>query len=234
MISGEIVDLLELALLAVLSAFWPTLIAVDLVALRTSKPVTLLAWFLAAGLLTTISVGLVIVFALDGTTLASHSRSSVGGWANLVGGLAALAAAYALRARAGGRTPEAPAAKSGGSGSASWMERVVARGGMFAFVAGVVLNLFPGIGPFVALREIAAFDYRDAVKVGLVVCFYIVMFAIIEVPLLGLLLVPERVEPSVQRFNSWLDRNRTRVAVDALLLAGLILVVRGIVQLVTQ
>ena len=92
-------ELLELALLAIASAFWPILVVVDLVALRTPRPVPLLAWFLAGGLLTTISEGLVIVFALEGTTLGS-SRPSVGGWGNVIGGCVALLAAYVLRARA--------------------------------------------------------------------------------------------------------------------------------------
>ena len=50
-------ELLELALLAIASAFWPVLIAVDLIALRTPRPATVLGWFLAGGLLTTIGEG---------------------------------------------------------------------------------------------------------------------------------------------------------------------------------
>jgi hypothetical protein len=102
------VELLALALLAIASAFWPVLLVVDLVALRTQRPVPLLAWFLAGGLLTTISEGLVIVFALEGTTLGS-SRSGVGGWANVIGGCVALLAAYALRVRAARFQDERPA-----------------------------------------------------------------------------------------------------------------------------
>ena len=90
-------ELLELTLLAIASAFWPILIAVDLVALRTPRPVPLLAWFLAGGLLTTIGEGLVIVFALEGTTLGS--RRSGAGWGDVIGGCVALIAAYVLRVR---------------------------------------------------------------------------------------------------------------------------------------
>ena len=104
-------ELLELTLLAIASAFWPALVVVDLIALRTPQPVPLLAWFLAWGLLTTISEGLVIVFALEGTTLGS-SRSSAGGWANIIGGCAALLAAYVLRARAARSRNERPAAQA--------------------------------------------------------------------------------------------------------------------------
>ena len=60
-------ELLELTLLAIASAFWPVLVVVDLVALRAPRPIPLLAWFLAGGLLTTISEGLAIVFLLEST-----------------------------------------------------------------------------------------------------------------------------------------------------------------------
>jgi hypothetical protein len=226
-------DLLELALLAIASAFWPILIAVDLIALRTPRPATLLAWFLAAGFLTTIGEGLVIVFLLEGTTLASPSHRSVGGWGNLIGGVAALVVAYVLRARAARPHEELPDSEEGGEKNVPWAERVVARGGAYAFAGGVVLNLFPGVFPFIALRNIAAIGYSDAVKVLLVVGFYVCMFALVEVPLLGLLLAPERTEPSVRNLNDWLDRNGKRLAIDVLAVVGLFLLVRGIVQLAT-
>ena len=57
------------------------------------------------------------------------------------------------------------------------------------------------------------------------------MFALIEVPLIGLLVAPARVEPWVRGFNDWLDCNGKRVGIDALGIIGLFLLVRGIVQL---
>jgi hypothetical protein len=222
-------ELLELALLAVASAFWPVLIAVDLVALRTPRPATVLGWFLAGGLLTTIGEGLVIVFVLEGTPLGS--RGDVGGWANFVGGVAALLAASFLRARAARphppRTPET-------AKKVSRSERAVASGGRYAFGAGVVLNLFPGIFPVIALRLISSLDYGNGLKVLLIVALYLCTFALVEVPLLGLLIAPERVEPRVRALNAWLDRNGMRLAIDVLVLIGLFLLARGIVQLLAS
>src|SRR5690348_9281535 len=219
------VDLLELAVLAIAAAFWPILIAVDLVALRTPHPVKLLSWFLAAALLTTIAEGLVIVFVLEGTTLGSSSHGSVGAWGNLIGGVVALLVAYALRARATRPRAERPAAAEDGQEKTPWAERAIARGGVYAFGAGVVLNLFPGVFPFVALQNIASFDYSSAVKVMLVVGFYVCMFALVEVPLVGLLVAPDRIDPAVRRLNDWLDRNGRRLGIDVLALVGVLLVV---------
>ena len=224
-------ELLELTLLAIASAFWPILVVVDLIALRTPRPVPLLAWFLAGGLLTTISEGIVIVFALEGTSLGS-SRPSVGGWANVIGGCVALLAAYWLRARAARSHDLRPAAQTPAK-KTSRTERMIENGGLYAFAAGVVLNVFPGIFPLVALRNISSLSYGNGAKVLLIVGLYLCTFALIEVPLIGLLVAPARVEPLVRRLNQWLDRNGKRIGIDALGLVGLILLVRGVVQLLT-
>lgn len=223
-------ELLELTLLAIASAFWPILVVVDLIALRAERPVPLLAWFLAGGLLTTISEGLVVVFALEGTTLGS-SRATAGGWANVVGGSVALLAAYLLRARVARSRDERPATQAPVK-KVSRTERMIEHGGVYAFGAGVVLNLVPGIFPLIALRNISSLSYGTGTKVMLVIGLYLVMFALIEVPLVGLLVAPARVEPRVRGLNSWLDRNGKRAAIDALGVVGLILLVRGLVQLV--
>lgn len=225
-------ELLELTLLAIASAFWPILVVVDLVALRTPRPVPLLAWFLAGGLLTTISEGLAIVFLLEGTT-AGSSRSSVGGWGNIIGGCFALLAALALRAgsaRSGNERPptQAPVKK------ASRTERMIENGGLYAFGAGVILNVFPGIFPLIALRNISALEYGNAAKILLILGLYLCTFALIELPLIGLLVAPARVEPMVRGLNQWLDRNGKRVGIDVLGAVGLILMVRGIVELVAS
>jgi hypothetical protein len=226
-------DILEIAILAIGSAFWPILIAVDLVALRTRRPAALLGWFLAAGLLTTISEGLLIVFVLEGTRLASRTDRSVGGGVDLIAGAVALLVASVLRRRSArrGQVGHEPARRE--TPQPSWTERAVTKGGAYAFAAGVVLNLFPGILPFLALRDIAALSHSDGVKVLLVVGLYVCMFALVEVPLVGLVLAPDRAEPLVRSLNDWLDRNGMRVVTGALALVGLFLVVRGIVELVS-
>ena len=59
---------LELLLLAIASTFWPTLITFVVLALRMPHPVEILLSFLIGGLLTTVTVGLVFVFALQHST----------------------------------------------------------------------------------------------------------------------------------------------------------------------
>ena len=100
-----------------------------------------------------------------------------------------------------------------------------------AFVGGLLLNIIPGLFPFVALKNIAEGGYSASVNVVLVVVFYLVMFTSVEIPLVGFLFAPETTVRTVQRLNDWLDRNTRKVAASVLAAFGLYLVVRGLVQL---
>lgn len=219
-------DWFEILLLAVASAFWPTLILVVVVALRLEHPIRILVFFVAGALLTTISIGLAIVFTLSGTTVASGSNRSVSAGIYLVAGLASLLAAGVLW-RIGGRPPKPKAPRT----KPSLAERSVERGAPVAFVAGIVLNIFPGTFPFVALVDIARQGVSDAVKVAAVVVFYVIMLAFAEVPIVAYLVAPQRTIRATNAFNEWLSRNGRRVAAGVLAAVGLYLVVRGLVKL---
>ena len=59
---------------------------------------------------------------------------------------------------------------------------MLSRGAPLAFLAGVVLNIVPGVLPFVALRDIAELDYSVPATALTLLGFYVIMFAFIEVP----------------------------------------------------
>jgi hypothetical protein len=65
----------------------------------------------------------------------------------------------------------------------------------------------------------------------LVVVFYVIMFASVEIPILGYVVAPVRTVVLVRRLNAWLDRNAVRVAADVLALAGAFFLVRGLLEL---
>jgi hypothetical protein len=217
------VPLAEIVVLALASMVWPALVAVVVVALASPQPVKLLSFFLVASLLTTVTIGLVIVFVLRGSSLFSGSRPTFGPVVDLVAGAVALFAGLVVRR--GGRKEEA---KHDGS---TWTERTLARGAPLAFVAGVVLNVVPGVFPFVAMKNIAELDWSPAASVALVAGFYLIMFLPAEVPLGCFLVAPARTSVEVGRFNSWLARNVRLIAAVTLLVVGVYLVVRGIVGL---
>ena len=220
---------LEIILLAFASMFWPTLITIVVLALRVPQPVRILAWFLLGGLLTTITIGLILVFALQDSNFVSGPSNKANPVLNIAAGLFALGSALYLSRRK--KTPAKPAATT--AKKPSLTERAVERGGLVAFIAGVVLNIVPGAFPFVALKDIAQLDVSDAGKVVSVIVFYVIMFAFAEVPIVAYLFAPERTTVKVNQFNDWLRRNSTRVAVWVLVAIGIYLTVRGVVQAVS-
>src|SRR3954469_2531195 len=67
----------ELFWLAILSAFWPTLLVVDVLSFQAPKPLRTLAGFLAGGLITTTTIGTLLVLNLEGGALGPRSSSTV-------------------------------------------------------------------------------------------------------------------------------------------------------------
>ncbi len=218
----------DLIPLAIASAFWPILLAVVLISLRASHPGRLMAAFLVGGLLTTLIVGLIIIYVLKDASLTTGSDSWFGPGVEIAAGVAALVLAYVLRAR---RRRPAPATAPTASGPGR-MERMLDHGAPLAFVAGIVFNIVPGVVPLVALKDIADLDYSFAATVGLLLGFYVIMFAFIEIPLAGYVVAPEPTARLTARFNAWLDRTGPRVGIAVLAAIGVYMIGRGLLRIV--
>jgi thiol:disulfide interchange protein len=222
---------LELLVLALASTFWPTLILIVVLALRLDRPIKILVWFLIGGLLTTVSVGIAVVFALQDASFMTGSHPPADSAVDIVVGLLSLLAAFALvrtsrKKSAAAPAPEVPSEPK----KPSMAQRAVGQGAPIAFVAGVVLNIVPGTFPIVALKDIAQLDASDGAKIATIIVFYVIMFAFVEVPIVAYLFAPTRTITAVDNFNAWLARNGRRVAAYVLAVVGAYLVVRGIVQ----
>jgi Sap, sulfolipid-1-addressing protein len=217
--------LIEIFFLALGSMVWPVLLAVDVVAFKSDRPVTILGGFLAGGLLATVSVGCAIVFSLQHTSLVTTSKHTFDSTVYIVVGAAALVAALFIR-RSDRQRRAKPKAEPHAS---SRVDRLAGQGAWLAFVTGIVLNLFPGVLPFIALKDIGELDYSIAGTVAVIVAFYLVMFVPVEAPLIAFLVAPERTERAVDRFNVWLSANARKLAWWALAIFGAFELVRGIV-----
>src|SRR5205085_2243176 len=109
-----------------------------------------------------------------------------------------------------------------------WAERIFARGSVpIVFVAALAINL-PGAAYLIALKDIAAGGHSTATEVILVVAFNVIMFALAEIPLLGLAFAPERTHDLVTRGNAWLSGHGRQIATGLCGLFGIYLIVRGI------
>jgi Sap, sulfolipid-1-addressing protein len=223
------VTIAEYLVLAFASALWPTLVAVVLVALNLDNPKRLLFAFLVGGLATTITVGLVIVFSLEGTQIVTTSKSATTAAFDFVVGGLCLSAAFVAHRKGPEwphrRKPKKPKEKTGPSRT----ERAMAKGTLFALLLGIGLDLVPGFFYLVALKDIAEEDYSPAVVVVLVVVFCVLMFMLIELPLLSYAVAPTTTQERVRRFNDWLRSNARRVIPTLALVLGVLLIVRGLV-----
>src|SRR5277367_3342107 len=77
--------------------FWPLLLVVVVIAFETGQPMRILVWFYLGGLLTTLTVGSALVFALQDSPLMSGSRLPAAPGIDIVIGLLALLAAFLVR-----------------------------------------------------------------------------------------------------------------------------------------
>jgi Sap, sulfolipid-1-addressing protein len=221
----------EIVLLALGSALWPLLIAITVIALQAPNPTPLLLMFLVGGLLATISIGVAIVLLLSGTSLVDRSRPPLDPVLDFVVAGLMFLVAYAL-ARSQARLKAASRQKPVAKPDSSWAERALAHGAPLAFVFGILLNLVPGFLPLVALKDIAELDVGTVSVILIVTGFYIVMFAFVEIPLVGFLFAPRQTKRLTARFNLWLSANGRRVCAWIAAGAGVYLTVRGIVAVV--
>lgn len=214
--------LIEIFLLAVGSMFWPVLLAVDVVALKTDRPVRILGGFLAGGMVATVTVGCAIVFSLEDTSVVTKSRHTTDAAVSIAIGAAALVAAFFIR-RSEEQKRVTPKAHT-----SSKVERLGTHGPALAFVTGIVLNIFPGLLPFIAMKDIGELDYTTPATIAVIVAFYLVMFTPVEAPLVAFLVAPGRTAQAVDSFNLWLARNLRRLAWWALAIFGAYEIVRGV------
>ena len=225
-------DILEIALLGLASALWPLLLVVVVIALNTSRPVRILGWFLVGGLLTTISIDTALVFAFQGSSFTEGPRPSADGWVDIVVGALALLAALVLRLGTQGKGPKRfqPKPKDDRPSRAQeWIEDLVERGATLSFVAGIVATILPAPFALIAMKNISELDITDAQAFGLIVMFNLLMFSMVEIPLEGFLVAPDWARRTATGFNTWLAENLRKVAIYALLIGGVIELIRGLV-----
>ena len=111
-------------------------------------------------------------------------------------------------------------------------QRVLSRGTpRTTFVVGALLTL-PGASYLVALTRLAKDDLATAETVLVVVGFNLIMLALLELPLLSYWLEPAATPGRVERFKASLRRDGRRIAIRIAVVAGALLVVRGVVTLI--
>ena len=229
-------DLVDVFLLALLAACYPTLLAAVTVMLLLPSPKRLMFGYLLGAYTTSIALGLLIVFSLEGSSAVSASKHTVSPGQDTAVGLILLTVAFVLgtgrdepvRRR---RQERRAAKEEPGRASEPWSQRMLGSGSArVTYAVGVVLS-FPGVTYLAALNRIAQLDVAVAPTVLLVVGFCLIELLLLELPLLGYAFAPGRTEQAITRFRAWLGRRGRRAGIIAAAALGTLLLVRGLIGL---
>jgi hypothetical protein len=224
---------IQLVLVAVDAALYPTLLGVVAVLLSQPRRRALLTVYLAAGLTTSIAVGLGIVALLKSSGTVHDDRSGVSWIADVAVGGLALALAVAVATGTGARLKARHGRAGAGRGVQTrepLSQRLLSQDSApVVFLAALVISL-PGAAYLIGLKDIAAGGHDTGGVIALVVAFNLIMFTLAEVPLAGLVLAPDRTVALVDEANGWLAANGRQVVVVLSAALGVFLLARGLAK----
>ena len=182
----------------------PTLLGASTVMLLLDHPKRLLLGYLCGALFTSLTLGMVIVFAVDGSSGAtSTAQSTLSPAMDLTLGGLLLLVAYLIRP---GRVPKETgrlaerrrrrAEKKKDKGPPKWQQKLSEGTAKTTFVIGALLTL-PGASYLIGLGHIADKDASTAATVAMILGFNVIMLMLLEIPLLAFTFAPTgRLTPS--------------------------------------
>jgi Sap, sulfolipid-1-addressing protein len=230
---GDLGSIIGLSLLAM---FNPTLLAAVTVMMLLPNTKKLMLGYLLGAYLTSISLGLAIVFSLHGSGSVESARHTLSPLEDIVVGLIALIVGFVLKT---GRAAELRERRQrrkeekAGEKKQTLPERLLGRGSArVTFAVGVVLT-FPGVSYLAALDRMAKLDWATLPTALLVVGFCVMQQMLLELPLVGYAVAPDWTQDAVVRFRDWLGRNGRRVAANGAVVIGVLLLGRGLITLLT-
>jgi len=223
----------EVVLLALAAALNPTLVAASTVMMLLPNPKRLMLGYLLGALMTSITLGLVIISSFESSDAVSTTQNTLSPAATLALGGTLLVAAFVLGTGRHRRVAERRRARREAKqdeGPPRW-QRALRRGSArTTFVVGALLTL-PGASYLAGLSRIDKLNYSTAGTVLLVVVFNLIMLALLEVPLLCFVVAPDWTPRAVDRAKAWIGRHGHRFAVTMLTVLGTLLVIKGVIEL---
>jgi hypothetical protein len=223
----------QVILLSLTASFNPTLVAVVTVMLLLNRPAKLMAGYLAGALMTSITLGIVIVFSLSDSSTTNTTENTINPAVDIAFGAIALIVAFVLytgrAARLRERRRERKATKPD-KGPPRWQRELNKGSPLTTFVVGALLTL-PGASYLAGLHEIHKLHYSTTATVLIVIGFNLVMLWLIEVPLVCFLVAPEWTPKAIARSKAWVSRHAHTFAIRGFTGIGVLLVIKGIVGL---
>jgi hypothetical protein len=223
----------QVILLSLTASLNPTLVAATTVMLLLPSPSKLMLGYLLGAYVTSITLGLVIVFSLSNSSASNTTENTLSPAVDIaLGGLALLVVwilATGRHERFAERRTARKAAKPD-KGPPRWQRELSKGSARTTFIIGALLTL-PGASYLAGLDEIHKLKYSTTATVLVVVGFNLVMLWLLEVPLACFVVAPDWTPRAVERAKAWVSRHAHVFAVRGLSALGALLIIKGIVGL---
>ncbi len=208
---------ITLLVMAVAVSLEPFRLGMSVLMLNRPRPHLQLAAFLCGGFLMGLTVGSVVLFALESQVLASTHFTLPK--VQIVIGTCALAGAVVVAVWSKNPRTRTPPV---------WLTRLL--DGQSLWVAGIAgLGIaLPSVDYLAALAVIAAGSATAAMRMSALLTFNVVAFALVEIPLLAYLVAPERTLAAMTRMHQWIRARRRQEVALLLAVVGGVLVTAGL------
>ena len=214
---------------------YPTLLAAVILILARPHPLRMMLALLIGGMTISIAAGIGIAKWLKDSGAVNQSHPSTAPVLDIVAGAVSLLIAWGVwkgHIRGGYIKRIKEKRHAGRTGKPTFTERALGGGSVtMAVITGVVLNL-PGIWYLCALTGIAQAELSTATALLEIVLFNVIMFMLIEVPLIGYLVNSEGATAMVSNLRDSARRDSRTIAITVTAVIGAWLIVKGLVRLI--
>lgn len=221
-------------LLALAAALNPTLVLASTVMMLLPGAKRLMFGYLLGAMMTSVTLGIVIVYALKSSSTVSTTQSTVNPLVDLVLGAILVVLAFVLGTGRDKRVAEKRQARKGPKEEKPpprWQRTLAKGSARSTFVVGALLTL-PGASYLAGLHHIEKENLSTAATVLTIIGFNLVMMLLLEVPLLSYVVAPSWTPGAVERAKAWAAQHGRKTGAIALSIVGLALVIKGVVALI--
>ena len=189
--------------------------------------------YLLGAYLTSITLGLVIVFSASNSSTTSTTKNTLSPGVDIALGAIALILAWVVWSGRQERLRERRRARKAAKpdkGPPRWQRELSKGSPRTTFLVGMLLTL-PGASYLAGLDEIHKLDYSTTVTVLIVVGFNLVMLWLLEVPLVSFVIAPDWTPRAIERAKVWVSRHSRTFVLRGLTLFGALMIIKGIIGL---
>jgi hypothetical protein len=212
--------------LALAASIYPPAVAAVIALGRGSDVRPRVLAFVLAAWLVTYAMGVLILYVLVELGATGPHHLTPGAAVDVALGVLLILLAIRLR-----RKRPDPAAAATPSNGPSKIERYL-ESRRLAFVLGITLYVLPSPIYIGAVKAIADANLSTANELLGLVAVVAVMLWLVELPMLMLLVVPDRAASALENVNLWFARHGRSVGIVAAAAVGIYLIVKGLIQLI--